>query len=235
MKNNETIITWPSDPLIVFGDIHGLSHWKKVVDKNPDCRFLFLGDYLDPYSNIPHIVLINNLKEIIQLKKEREDEVILLLGNHDLHYLDLTVDPCSRFDYEIEEEAYAQFSENHCLFTFAFQENNYIFTHAGISERWFYDDFGGDPNKNIAEQLNNPHRDQLPALRRCGSLRGGDWSLVGGILWADIDELNDPLQGYTQIVGHNRVGRILRRTVNGGEIIFCDCLYNEMWLKLESN
>jgi hypothetical protein len=33
---------------IVFGDIHGSTYWKKVVDENPDCRFIFLGDYLDP-------------------------------------------------------------------------------------------------------------------------------------------------------------------------------------------
>ena len=217
-------------PMIVFGDIHGLSHWKKVVEENPNCRFLFLGDYLDPYTDISHNILIENLKEIIQLKKERGDEVILLLGNHDLHYIYLNIDPCTRFDDEIEEAAHALFSENRHLFQFAFQENKHIFTHAGISEKWFFDDFGGDPNRNLAEQFNNPDLDQLPALFRRGALRGGDRSLTGGILWADIDELNDPLQGYIQIVGHNRVGNILKRTVNNGEIIFCDCLFNDIWL-----
>jgi hypothetical protein len=129
-----------------------------------------LGDYLDPYTEILQNNLIDNLKEIIQLKKERGDDVILLLGNHDFHYLDLNIYPYCRFDNEIEEAAHALFSENRDLFLFAYQENKHIFTHAGISEKWFFEDFGGDLNKNIAEQLNHPERDQLPALRRMGYL-----------------------------------------------------------------
>jgi hypothetical protein len=224
---------YKNKPIIVFGDIHGLRNWKKGVEENPACRYLFLGDYLDPYATIPRISLIDNLKEIIQLKKERGDEVILLLGNHDLHYIHLNINPCTRFDYRIEKAAHALFSENIHLFAYAFQEDRRIFTHAGISEKWFFSDFYGDLDKNIAQQLNNPQPDQLPALYRCGALRGGDFHAVGGIFWADIDELNAPLQGYTQYVGHNRVGNIVKRTVKDGEIIFCDCLYNGIWLKLD--
>ena len=220
---------------IVFGDIHGLTHWKKVVDENPNCRYIFLGDYLDPYENIAPNRLIANLKEIIKLKKALNDDVVLLLGNHDLHYLRLDVEPCSRFDCEIEEAAHTLFSENSQLFAYAFQEGNSIFTHAGISQKWFFDDFEGDVNKNIAEQLNNPQHDQLPALFRCGAARGGDRFAAGGIFWADIDELLDPLPGFTQYVGHNRVGELTEHENNGGKIIFCDCLYNGKYLKLDSN
>ena len=76
-------------PTIVLGDIHGSTYWKTVVEENPACRYIFLGDYLDPYEKIPRNQLINNLKKIIQLKKERNDDVILLLGNHDMHYIRL--------------------------------------------------------------------------------------------------------------------------------------------------
>jgi glutamate racemase len=79
-------ITRISKPTVVLGDVHGLTYWKEAVAKNPDCRYIFLGDYLDPYKNIAPKQLIDNLKEIIQLKKDRGDDVILLLGNHDLHY-----------------------------------------------------------------------------------------------------------------------------------------------------
>jgi len=219
---------------VVFGDIHGSTYWKKAVDENPGCRHIFLGDYLDPYEDVAPEKLIVNLKEIMQLKKDRHDEVILLLGNHDLHYLHLDIEPFCRFDEVIAEAAHDLFVENRHLFVFAFQEDNHIFSHAGISKKWFFDDFGGNANKNIAKQLNNPYSDQLPALYRYGASRGGDRNAVGGIFWADIGELYfDILQNYTQIVGHNRVGNIREHTDNDGKIIFCDCLYNQIYLKLE--
>ena len=219
---------------IVFGDVHGLTYWKRAVEENPDCRYIFLGDYFDPYTDIAPKQLIANMKEIIQLKKDNPNEVILLIGNHDLHYIDLNIYPCSRFDDRIEKAAHALFSENAHLFQYAFQEENRIFTHAGISQKWFFDDFQGDANKNIAEQLNNPEHDQLPALKRCGWFRGGDRYAVGGILWADIEELDEPLPNYIQFVGHNRVGEIRKYERNNGVIFFCDCLYNEKYLKLNS-
>jgi hypothetical protein len=220
-------------PTIVIGDVHGLTYWKEAVEDNPGCRYIFLGDYIDPYKHIAPRQLMDNLKEIIQLKKDRGDNVVLLLGNHDLHYFCGKIAMSTRFDYAIEEEVATLFEENIHLFVNAFQEDKRIFTHAGISEKWFFDDFGGDANKNIAEQLNNPQPDQLPALYRCGAMRGGDWNATGGIFWADIDELNDPLQGYTQYVGHNRVSDIYECESNGGWITFCDCLFNEKYLRVE--
>ena len=218
-------------PTVVLGDIHGSTYWETVIAENPDCLHIFLGDYLDPYEVIPTWRLIGNLKKIINLKKNRPDDVILLLGNHDLHYIYSEFDLCSRFDDEIADDAHALFSENIHLFMSAYQKANIVFTHAGISEKWFFDDFGGDANKNIAGQLNHPHPDQLPALYRCGARRGGDFHAVGGIFWADIDELNVPLQGYVQFVGHNRVGKIYKYAANNGVIIFCDCLYNREYFK----
>jgi len=233
ISTHEKIDKKNKKPTIVFGDIHGLTNWRRAVEENPNSRYIFLGDYLDPYYNIPPIFLLDNLKEIIQLKKDNMDDVILLIGNHDLHYIFQNIDPCTRFDSEIEEEAHDMYTENIHLFMNAFQEGRRIFTHAGVSKKWFFEDFGGDPNKNIANQLNNPHHDQLPALYRCGAMRGGDYSAIGGIFWADIDELTDPLPGYKQFVGHNRVDEIIKYENDGGQITFCDCLYNGIWLKLD--
>ena len=131
-------------PIIVLGDVHGSTFWKTAVDENPACRYIFLGDYLDPYEYIPAWLLIRNLKKIIQLKKERPDDVILLLGNHDLHYFCSDMDPSSRFDFMIAEEVSMLFRENIHLFMYAFQVDNWIFTHVGISEKWFLDDFKGN-------------------------------------------------------------------------------------------
>ena len=220
-------------PIIVLGDIHGSMYWQKVVAENPDSRYIFLGDYLDPYDDIPNYQLLGNLKKIIQLKKERGEDVVLLLGNHDLHYFCSDMLPCWRFDFEIAEETSALFRENIHLFMYAYQIDNWIFTHAGISEKWFLEDFKGITYKNIADQLNNPLPEQVSAICRCGEARGGYHRAVGGIFWADVSELHDPLPNYTQVVGHNRVSDIREYTKNGGRIIFCDCLHNEKYLKLE--
>ena len=217
---------------IVFGDIHGLTFWKKVVSENPGYRFVFLGDYLDPYGYIETEQLMNNLKEIIQLKKDRPDDVVLLLGNHDLHYFCSDMVPSSRFDFLIAKEASALFRENIHLFVYAYQVDNCIFTHAGISEEWFLYDFKGDATKNIAEQLNNPTPEQELSLCRCGEARGGEPGAFGGIFWADVSELYEPLPGYTQVVGHNRVNDVCDHANNGGRIIFCDCLFYEKMLSI---
>jgi len=222
-----------SRPTIVLGDIHGSVYWKKAVEENPDCRYIFLGDYLDPYENILPEQLLKNLSEIIQLKKDKPDDVILLLGNHDLHYFCLDSPGSSgRFDYRIKDYAEKLFTENLPLFTYAFQEGNLLFTHAGVSHVWFIGEFKGDLNRDIAQQLNNPTKEQLRPLHQAGEARGGSWFSIGGIFWADISELEDPLQGYIQFAGHNRVGEIRKCEKDGGQIIFCDCLYNKIYLKL---
>ena len=216
---------------IVFGDIHGLTVWKQIVADNPDCRCVFLGDYLDPYRKISRKNLISNLEEIIRLKQEQPDNVVLLLGNHDLHYITDKILQSSRWDYDIAPQAFKLFSDNIELFQFAYQEDDCVFTHAGIAHDWFTDCFKGDVRANIAEQLNKPAPEQEAFLYACGSARGG-FASIGGVFWADILELHKPLHGFTQIVGHNRVDEIAEITGNGGRIIFCDCLYNGHYLKI---
>jgi hypothetical protein len=233
IMEDENVIRNNPRPTVVLGDIHGSTYWKEIVNGDPGCRYIFLGDYLDPYEYIPSKQLIENLKEIIQLKKDRNDDVILLLGNHDLHYFRPEIGISTRFDSRIADEVEALFVENLPLFAYAFQDGKRLFTHAGISEKWFRKDFRGDADQNIADRLNNPRPDQLDALYRVGAMRGGFWGDIGGIFWADIDELRDPLPGYEQFVGHNRVGKILEYSNNGGKITFCDCLYNRKYLKLD--
>jgi len=223
-----------SRPTIVLGDIHGSTYWKKAVGDNPGYRYIFIGDYLDPYEDISNERLIDNLKMIIQLKKDKPDDVILILGNHDLHYFCPDVPGTSgRFNYRIEEEVKKIFTDNLHLFTYALQDGKHLFTHAGVSHSWFINDFKGDFTKNIADQLNNPSPEQLRPLHQAGEARGGAWLTTGGIFWADISELEDPLVGYKQYVGHNRVGKIFVKSKNGGQITFCDCLYNKIYLKID--
>ncbi len=71
---------------IVLGDTHGRSFWKLITHKeNPD-RVIFIGDYFDSFE-ISGVDQIQNFKEIIEFKWRGDCEVILLVGNHDYHYM----------------------------------------------------------------------------------------------------------------------------------------------------
>ena len=40
-----------NNDLIIIPDIHGRTFWKEAIQKYPNSKTIFLGDYLDPY---PH-------------------------------------------------------------------------------------------------------------------------------------------------------------------------------------
>ena len=220
--------------IVAIGDVHGLDYWKNVVDEHQDCNIVFLGDYLDPYGYIEREKLIGNLYDIIDLKRSRPEDVILLLGNHDMHYFCNDIETGTRFDYFMSDKISRIFRENRDLFQYAYQAGNRIFTHAGISQEWWDNDFHGDISRPIAEQLNQPDETQIRALCSVGELRGGAIGSRGGIFWADRGELSNPLHGFTQIVGHNRVADVLEhKGENDNKIVFCDCLWQGKYLYVD--
>ena len=79
-----------SAQILVIPDIHGRTFWKEAVDEHPSLPVVFLGDYLDPYAreNITPEEALANFKDIIAFKKANMDRVTLLIGNHEIHYLD---------------------------------------------------------------------------------------------------------------------------------------------------
>jgi hypothetical protein len=99
-------------PTLILGDIYGSIFWKTAVAKSPNCRYVFLGDYLDAKDDIVLSKKLDNLQEIIQLKKENPENVVLLLGNYDLLH----------FDYEINKSVSLIFRENASLFQNAYQD-----------------------------------------------------------------------------------------------------------------
>ena len=76
--------------ILVVPDVHGRVFWKEPIKKylNVVDRVVFLGDYLDPYEDEDGLAddIYQNLMEIIALKQENMEKVVLLKGNHDQHY-----------------------------------------------------------------------------------------------------------------------------------------------------
>jgi hypothetical protein len=206
---------------IVFGDIHGLTTWKTIAEDFPNSRYIFMGNYLDPYNEISPQELIKNLELIIQLKISRPDHVVLLLGDHDLHYISRKITRRPRFNTRIAKQAAALFSQHKHLFQFAYQKQKLLFTHAGIDHDWFVNNFKGRLDKNIAEQLNNPTKKQKPLLYN-NELHGS--SITDNIFW--FKALCDPLKGFTQIVGHHKVNDITELHCDNGKYVLCNCLFN---------
>lgn len=139
MKNPEVLI---------IPDIHGRKFWKEALDKfpkedYPNLKIVFLGDYLDPYTGYEPITsedAYNNFLEILEYAKS-DSRIILLIGNHDWHYF-VNLDTC-RMDFARERMIEKLFVENISLFRLTYTAKvdgcKYIFSHAGISQKWLDD------------------------------------------------------------------------------------------------
>ena len=147
-------------PIVVIGDVHGLTTWKDIVKIHRGSQFVFLGDYCDPYEDIEPDELIKNLRSIIQFKKRHPNDVILLLGNHDMHYLSEDFVTSTRYDERIAPRIKRILTSNRDLFQYAWQQGKMLFTHAGVSDGWFRNDFMAIPVKTVPLRINStiPHR-----------------------------------------------------------------------------
>lgn len=217
--------------IIVIGDVHGEQEWKEIIKSHPNGKFIFLGDYCDPHNEkLSYNDVIENLKEIIQFKKEHSDCVTLLLGNHDIQYIYDESCKCSRYMQYVSYEIGTIFKENISLFEKVYHFKRILFTHAGVTEEWFKTTFPERNRKCIVEAINDCYDNKR--LFACGIARWGR-ELYGGIYWADKREFEHPLNGWIQIVGHNRVQDILLKQTNEKTaIIFCDCLLHKKYLTI---
>ena len=102
---------------IIMPDVHGLQFWRSAVRGHEEEKIIFLGDYVDPYAweEILPGEAFKELRDIIAFKKEHPDNVVLLLGNHDLGYLDPSICTCRRDSYRAEKIR-REFEDNLDLF-----------------------------------------------------------------------------------------------------------------------
>ena len=67
---------------LVFGDIHGRTCWKDIIEREKPDRVVFLGDYVSTHEDITAEQQIENMNAILRLKEQRiegvDPEVILL-------------------------------------------------------------------------------------------------------------------------------------------------------------
>lgn len=223
--------------ILVIPDVHGETFWKNPVQKYIDQvdRIIFLGDYLDPYlgkfEDYSPQSVFDNLMDIIDLKRDHMDKVVLLKGNHDQHYASemFRYLACgSRCDTTNWGLFNAAFVRNVDLFKLVHLELvkgiPYLFSHAGLTLNWINkvnsdiwkmaDNKITVANPDIIERINalDDEGDGQEMLSIVGRYRNLLGAKSGSILWADIEEHAIPdapkaygLNKVFQVFGHSRL------------------------------
>ncbi len=129
---------------IIIGDVHG--RWeaiKKIYDNEQPDEVIILGDYfdslnIDAYTQRDCYLNIKKLHEEHLSKNKGRFE--MLIGDHDMHYLDESFGRCSSWNpltcslaNELLEN---DFNNNILKYAFIDKLNNVIYSHAGISQKW---------------------------------------------------------------------------------------------------
>lgn len=183
--------------ILIIPDVHARSFWKQAIEEklNEVDKVILLGDYVDPYpeEGFTRKNAIATLEEVIKLKQENPDKVILLLGNHCMQYVNRRFDTRSRFDSSNAYKIMEIFKSHRSLFKLAHEETiankRFLFTHAGLMMTWYerFKDLIGDLT---VDNLN--HLTETPggvdALADYSSYRGMFGSTTGSIVWSDIRE-----------------------------------------------
>lgn len=217
--------------MIIIPDVHGRDFWKEAVKGHEDEKIIFLGDYTDPYAyeGITKEKCFESLKEIIAFKKEHPDNVILLLGNHDLGYLYGFAPKC-RFDYENCETIKSLFFDNKKLFqiTYSIYVNGirYLFSHSGVIPKWYRWHQKNEEwreietTEEIPDTINNMFQEHTEHicywLSDVSPERGGSeyrHSGVGSCIWGGISEIynylrddrEEQFENTIQIFGHTQL------------------------------
>ena len=199
--------------ILIIPDVHGRTFWESALKSGDYEKIVFLGDYTDPYEmeGITNRDALKNFKSIIAFKQQNPEKVVLLLGNHDLHYY-------SKYYYELiggvrYDPASAAvlrhlFTKYDSFFQLAWETDwggkHYLFSHAGITQSWLKQnmDLIGEPDAMHLNGLLHSNKG-MEALAQVGAMRWGNYP-SGSIVWADINELlvSDSLSGVYQVVGH---------------------------------
>lgn len=222
--------------ILSIGDIHGKPVWENVDATKYD-RVYFIGDLYDAHEYSPDEIHENALAAT-QYARDMGN-VFFCIGNHDAHYFKwqtpvfMQVRGSGYNDKQLYR-AFHLYLDNKDLFKVAYQHENYLWTHAGLSEAGYNFHLKRKVDDvihtfanvhNIADALNKLWDLNDPSIFLVPLSRGGD-DTYGGPLWADrSDTIGGPLSGYHQIVGHSFCHDIIHKELNPEtSITYIDCL-----------
>jgi hypothetical protein len=213
---------------LVLGDTHGRPHWKQIIaNENPD-RVIFIGDYFDCYDDYTAAEQMHNFKEIIEYKESGKSEVIILIGNHDYHYMRDIDEFYTGYQIRSRPAIEQLLEDNKHHMQMCYQLDNYLFSHAGISHDWLLI-HGYSVEHSVVEYVNDLWKYTPRVFGFAGYDPYGD-SVISSPIWirpkslqrANYDSLRDK---YIQVVGHTQQRQIDREGKStGGRYYYIDTL-----------
>lgn len=227
---------------IVIGDVHGLETWRNVLEHAGDYdHVVFIGDYVDSY-NLPDNIQEYNLREIIDFKASNPDTTTLLLGNHDMHYINDNLQ-CSGFSFNKYRMFHKIYIDNLDKFKMVHRQGDFIFSHAGLSSS--YVSFYVDRSKgldHVVDYLNDRLKSNVYAFdfyygdaSYCGDhpLQGPTWIRPDALVSANKGSwLGDFIQvfGHTQSLDSERFAKD-----NNWKYVCTDVLWDGKYLVIDSS
>ena len=216
---------------VILGDTHGRRHWEQIViDEAPD-RIIFIGDYFDSYNDYTAAEQMSNFKQIINCKlmlESGQSEVIILIGNHDYHYMRGITEHYSGYQAGARPAIEQLLYENRQHMQMAYGMNGFIFSHAGVSYDWLQL-HGYDNESNLIDWINDMWKYKPKVFGFSGRDPYGD-SKISSPIWirpyslqqANRDTLRDQ---FIQVVGHTTQGKIdTEGKSTGGRYYYIDTL-----------
>lgn len=216
---------------IVIGDPHG--RWepiKNIYDKEQPDEVIVLGDYFDSF-NIDAYAQCECYDNIINLRKEHlaqhKGRFIMLIGNHDMHYMDEKFGRCSGWNpLTCSQASYPlcrDWDAEILNIAFIDEQNKTIYSHAGVSNNWFC---------SHCKSLGDINTVETKAF--CFTYReGGDYygsSVWNSPLWIRPEGLSkNPFSKngeiWNQIFGHTEPGTPIYFKIENAEFYGIDKIY----------
>jgi hypothetical protein len=225
---------------VIIGDIHGRDAWKQIINQEQDAdRFIFVGDYFDSFD-VPGLIQCQNFQDIIEFKTTTDKEVILLIGNHDYHYFpEIGENGCSGYQVRMAPTIQHIIDTNRDHLQLAYQFDDFLVTHAGVSSIWLDDTIVMWDVENVAMYLNDlfNYQPQKVGYRQFKEIddffigaggfgdetfQGPLWIRPRSLMAANYDTLRTKIR---QVVGHTGQKQIdIEGKSTGGRYYFIDTM-----------
>jgi predicted MPP superfamily phosphohydrolase len=218
--------------LIALGDTHGRVLWKKIVEKYPTDKIVFIGDYFDTHGGTTGQGQLDNFNEIIEFKKANMDRVTLLFGNHDFHYLSAANEHYSGYQpvFHLSFKEVLNKAIDEGLVQMVYVHDKYMFSHAGVTKTWCIEhdiEVVIDSKEVISSperQINDLFKFKPTSFNFSGYDCYGD-DITQSPIWVRPASLyKDRLDQYVHIVGHTTVTHIAPEGAEKTGMILIDAL-----------